>query len=168
MRKCAQLTAIAALASLNRYDLSAHQLDNGVNLQRATHLGIPHGSQYKDFAALNWKWKLRYDLLSEGSRRVVILSARKAPWRPPQSLVASKIQYTYLYRYRVEAALDAPMVSTGTRGELAGPDWVEVTVKFIIFKYLILLSALLSPSSDLILFDFRSSVGAVRARLEKQ
>ena len=51
---------------------------------------------------------------------------------------------------------------TGTRCELAGPDWVEVTIKLIIFKYLILLSALLSPSSDLILFNFKSSVGALR------
>ena len=36
--------------------------------------------------------------------------------------------------------------ATGTRGELAGTDWIEeVTIKFK-FKYLILLSALLSPS----------------------
>ena len=34
---------------------------------------------------------------------------------------------------------------TGTRGELAGPDWIEITIKFIV-KYLVLLSALLFPS----------------------
>ena len=35
--------------------------------------------------------------------------------------------------------------STGTRGELVGPGWIEITIK-VIFKYLTLLSALLSPS----------------------
>ena len=46
---------------------------------------------------------------------------------------------------------------TGTRGELAGLDWIEITIKFII-KYLTLRSAL-DPLPGFV-FLFRSSVGA--------
>ena len=52
----------------------------------------------------------------------------------------------------VSAALRNLLVSvstisyhTGTRGELAGPDWIGILIKFIV-EYLILLSALLFPS----------------------
>ena len=55
---------------------------------------------------------------------------------------------------------------TGTRGELAGPDWIEVTIKFI-FKYLLLLSApvFLSQIYFYLILDLQSGHGRVSTPL---